>query len=230
MNNTANDAIQKLKDHFNSKLTAKQRKALLICLAIIVASYILKWIYDAAQQAAWLQQQQNIRAAQARANAARNVQKKDNANAKPGKAKLPPRIVVTDLTNLEGTWFGQRLLNANGMCTLRLELRPVPETPGNYKGYSRLNCLPPAGLTSLRGGRVLPKQQRDNLNPVAMVLTGAPEDGALHFTLDKTVVAPNDDCETTEFVVTPFGTNQVALEWREGKCRGAQLILAKNGR
>ena len=77
---------------------------------------------------------------------------------------------------------------------------------------------------------MLPKQQRDNLNPVAMVLTGVPEDGALHFTLDKTVVSPNDDCETTEFNVTPFGTNQVAVEWREGKCRGTQLILNKNGR
>jgi hypothetical protein len=116
------------------------------------------------------------------------------------------------------------------MCTLRLELRSVPQKPEDYKGYARLNCMPPAGLTSLRGGRVLPRQQRENLNPVAMVLTGVPEDGALHFTLDKTVVAPNDDCETTEFNVTPFGTNQVAVEWREGKCRGTQLILNKNGR
>ena len=197
----------------------------------MVASYVIKWLLDAAQQAAYMQQLQNQRAAQARANAAKNAQKKDADKAKAqGKAKLPPRIVVTDLTNLEGTWFGQRLLNASGMCTLRLELRPLPEPPGSYKGYSRLNCMPPAGLSSLRGGRVLPKQQRENLNPVAMVLTGAPEDGALHFTLDKTVVAPNDDCETTEFVVTPFGTNQVALEWHEGKCRGTQLILAKNGR
>jgi hypothetical protein len=225
-----NDVINQLKNHFNNKLTAKQRKALLICLAIIVASYVIKWLFDAAQQAAYMQQLQNQRAAQARTNAARDAQKKDNANAKPGKKKLPPSIVVTDLTNLEGTWFGQRLLNASGMCTLRLELRPVPQKPEDYKGYSRLNCMPPAGLTSLRGGRVLPKQQRDNLNPVAMVLTGVPEDGALHFTLDKTVVSPNDDCETTEFNVTPFGTNQVAVEWREGKCRGTQLILNKNGR
>ena len=225
-----NDLINQLKNHFNNKLTAKQRKALLICLAVIVVSYVIKWLFDAAQQAAYMQQLQNQRAAQARANAARNAQKKQEENAKTGKAKLPPRIVVTDLTNLEGTWFGQRLLSQSGMCTLRLELRPVPQKPEDYKGYSRLNCLPPAGLTSLRGGRVLPKQQRDNLNPVAMVLTGVPEDGALHFTLDKTVVSPNDDCETTEFNVTPFGTNQVAVEWREGKCRGTQLILNKNGR
>lgn len=228
MNIPTNDVFNQLKNHFNTKLTAKQRKALLICLAIVVASYVIKWLFDAAQQAAYMQQLQNQRAAQARANAARDAQKKQEA--KPGKPKLPPRIVVTDLTNLEGTWFGQRLLSASGMCTLRLELRPVPQKPEDYKGYSRLNCMPPAGLTSLRGGRVLPKQQRDNLNPVAMVLTGVPEDGALHFTLDKTVVSPNDDCETTEFNVTPFGTNQVAVEWREGKCRGTQLILNKNGR
>ena len=50
-----------------------------------------------------------------------------------------------------------------------------------------LNLQPPAGpLTAkLRGGQVLPKQQRENLNPVAMVLTGGPEDGALHFTLGE---------------------------------------------
>ena len=217
----------------NNKLTDKQKKALLICAGLFVASYIVRWFVTSAQQAAYFQQQANM-AAQARANAARNAQKENaqsqNAKGQGKQGKLPPRVVLTDLSNLSGTWMGQRLLSQSGMCTLRLELRSVPQKPEDYKGYARLNCMPPAGLTSLRGGRVLPKQQRDNLNPVAMVLTGVPEDGALHFTLDTTVVAPNDDCETTEFNVTPFGTNQVAVEWREGKCRGTQLILAKNGR
>lgn len=216
----------------NNKLTDKQKKALLICAGLFIASYIVKWLVTSAQQAAYFQQQAIL--AQQRANAARNAQKQNaqtqNDKGQGKQDKLPPRVVLTDLSNLSGTWFGQRLLNASGMCTLRLELRPVPQKPEDYKGYARLNCMPPAGLTSLRGGRVLPKQQRDNLNPVAMVLTGVPEDGALHFTLDQTVVAPNDDCETTEFNVTPFGTNQVAVEWREGKCRGTQLILNKNGR
>jgi hypothetical protein len=213
-----------------NQLNAKQRKALTICVGVSVASFAVKWIYTEAQQAALLQKQAVTRAAQQKAN--NNAPGRDSTKppARPAPPRRPPLTVVTSLGNLEGMWMGQRLLNASGMCTLRLEMRPVPEVPQDYKGYARLNCLPPAGLVSLRGGRVLPKQQRDNLNPVAMVLTGVPEDGALHFTLDKTVVAPNDDCETTEFVVTPFGTNQVALEWREGKCRGMQLILNKNGR
>jgi hypothetical protein len=207
-----------------NNLTTKQRNFYIFCGAIVVLWFVVRFMNNAAQQAAFYREQA-IRAAQQRAK----------ANTPPPAPKAPkevkiPKVVLTDLSNLSGTWWGQRLLNQSGMCTLRLEMRSVPQKPEDYKGDARLNCMPPAGLTSLRGGRVLPRQQRENLNPVAMVLTGVPEDGALHFTLDKTVMAPNDDCETTEFNVTPFGTNQVAVEWREGKCRGTQLILNKNGR
>jgi hypothetical protein len=208
-----------------SNLTTKQRNFYIFCGVIVVLWFVVRFMNNAAQQAAFYREQA-VRAQQQRAKA----NTPPPAPKAPKQDKLPPRVVLTDLSNLSGTWFGQRLMSQNGMCTLRLEMRPVPQKPEDYKGYARLNCMPPAGLTSLRGGRVLPKQQRDNLNPVAMVLTGVPEDGAMHFTLDKTVVAPNDDCETTEFNVTPFGTNQVAVEWREGKCRGTQLILNKNGR
>jgi hypothetical protein len=217
-----------------NKLTDKQKKALLICAGLFVASYIVKWLVTSAQQAAFLQQQAII-AAQQRANAAKNAPKQSeapqNAKGKGKQEKRPPLWVVTDLGNLSGTWQGSRLLARKGMCTLRLEMRPVPEKTEDYKGYARFNCVPPAGLTSFYNGGALPKQQRDNLNPVAMVLTGVPDEGSsLHFVLDKTVVTPNDDCETTQFNVTPFGTNQVAVEWREGVCRGVQLILNKSGR
>jgi len=210
-----------------NNLTVRQRNFYIFCGVLVVGWFVVRFMTNAAQQAAFFRQQA-ILAAQQRARA--TAAPKAPAPALPAVPVKPPTFVLTNLSNLEGMWMGQRLLNANGMCTLRLEMRPIPDKPDNYKGYARLNCLPPAGLVSLRGGRVLPKQQRDNLNPVAMVLTGTPEDGALRFMLDKTVVAPNDDCETTEFTVTPFGTNQVALEWHEGKCRGTQLLLGKNGR
>lgn len=211
-----------------NNLTAKQRKFYIFCGVLIVGWFVIRYMTNAAHQAAFFRQQAIQQAQQrARAEAAARAAAKPPAPAVPGR---PPLSVLTNLSNLEGMWMGQRLLNANGLCTMRLELRPIPDAKDNYKGYARLNCMPPPGLVSLRGGRVLPKQQRDNLNPVAMVLTGTPEDSALHFTLDKTVVAPNDDCQTTEFTVTPFGTNQVALEWHEGVCRGTQLLLGKNGR
>jgi len=213
----------------NNTLTAKQKKALLLCLGLVVACYIVKWIFTAAQQAAFLQRQAYLAAqmrAKAKADAAARASKA-TVPAKPAPKGPPPVTVLTNLSNLEGMWQGSRILNAQGLCTIRLELRPVPDKQDNYMGYSRFNCAPPPGVGP---ARFLPKPLRNNLSPVAIVLKGEPEDGVLHFTLDKTVVVPGDGCETSAFTVTPFGTNRVAVEWREGKCRGAQLLLDKNGR
>jgi hypothetical protein len=213
-----------------SNMTAKQRNFYIFCGVILVGWFVVRFMTNAAQQAAFFRQQAALAAQQrARAEAAARAVKTP-APAPPAVPTKPPVIVLTNLSNLEGTWLGSRILNENGLCTLRLELRPVPEKPDNYMGYSRFNCVPPPGLASLRGGGMLPKRLRENLNPVAIVLTGAPEDGALHFVLDKTVVVPGDGCETSSFTVTPFGTNRIAVEWHEGKCRGAQLLLDKNGR
>jgi len=208
-----------------NQLTAKQKKALLICLGVVVASYAVKWVITAAQQAEF--QRQAFLAAQQRAKAKANAAPKVPTPAPPAVPGRPPTIVLTNLSNLEGMWMGSRIMNQRGLCTLRLELRPVPQKPDNYMGYSRLNCAPVPGVGP---ARFLPKPLRDNLNPVAIVLTGAPEDGALHFTLDKTVVVPGDGCETSAFTVTPFGTNKIAVEWHEGQCRGVQLLMDKNGR
>jgi len=215
----------------NNKLTAKQKKALLICLGLVVASYIVKWVMTAAQQAAFLQRQAFIAAqmrARAQADAAASARaSKTQVSAIPAAPAKPPTFVLTNLSNLEGMWMGSRIMNQRGLCALRLELRPIPGKTDNYMGYSRLNC---AGVPGVGPARFLPKPLRDNLNPVAIVLTGVPQDGALHFTLDKTLVVPGDGCETSSFTVTPFGTNKIAVEWREGQCRGVQLLMDKNGR
>ena len=211
-----------------NNMTTKQRNFYIFCGVLVVGWFVIRFMTNAAHQAAFFRQQAIQQAQQrARAEAAARAAAKPPAPAAPVR---PPRDVLTNLSNLEGMWMGSRILNEQGLCSLRLELRPVPLKPDNYMGYSRFNCMPPPGLRSLGGGRILPKPLRDNLNPVAIVLTGAPEDGALHFTLDKTVVVPGDGCETSSFTVTPFGTNQIAVEWHEGKCRGAQLLLNKNGR
>jgi len=212
-----------------SNLTKKQRNFYIFCAVLVVAWFVIRVMTNAAQQAAFFRQQA-IRAAQMRAKAeAAQRQAAARASKAPAPAAptKPPVFVLTNLSNLEGTWQGSRILNAQGLCTIRLELRPVPEKQDNYMGYSRFNCAPPPGVGP---ARFLPRTLRNNLNPVAIVMKGEPEDGALHFALDKTVVVPGDGCETSSFTVTPFGTNRIAVEWREGKCRGAQLLLDKNGR
>src|SRR5579863_3940004 len=105
-----------------NNMTAKQRNFFIFCGVLVVGWFVVRFMTNAAQQAAYFRQQA-IQQAQQRAKA--NAAPKAPA-PHPAIPARPPVTVVTNLSNLEGMWMGQRLLNANGMCTLRLEMRPIP--------------------------------------------------------------------------------------------------------
>jgi hypothetical protein len=69
----------------------------------------------------------------------------------------------------------------------------------------------------------------DHINPDAATLTGTVEKGAIHCHADKTVGTDINGCAVTEFTVTPFGTNVVAAEWKEGACAGGNMLLQEVG-
>jgi hypothetical protein len=205
-----------------TKLTKQQQKALLICLGVIVASYVVRWLYASAQELANRQKQINL--AQQRAKAAPRVP----TTSAPAKPSRPVSPFVTTLSNLSGFWKGQNLVAGQGFCTLGLELREL-ETPANYTAYSTLSCMAPPSLWGLKGGQLLPPRMRDEMLPTAITLQGTPENGAIRFQVDKTVVSPMSGCATTSFMVTPFGTNRIAAQWREGLCQGGQILMARIG-
>ena len=200
-------------------MTPKQRNFLVLCGAILVVWYVGRSVISSMQQAEY-RRQQALRAAQLRAQA--------KPPAPPSAPLVNPLLKfspLTNLSNLSGFWGGQGLLAGQGLCTLHLELREMQDTPGNYTGYSTLGCTPAPALWGLKGGRLLPPNIRNNMGPKALILTGAPENGAIRFQVDKTVVGDPDSCATTSFTVTPFGTNKVAAQWREGPCQNAQILL-----
>lgn len=205
-----------------TKLTKQQQKALLIALGVIVASYVVRWLYTSAQELA--NRQQQIRLAQQRAKAPARVP----VTPQPAKPSRPVSPFVTTLSNLSGFWKGQNLVAGQGFCTLALELREM-ETPANYTAYSTLSCMAPPSLWGLKGGQLLPPRMRDEMLPTAITLQGMPENGVIRFQVDKTVVSPMSRCATTSFTVTPFGTNRIAAEWHEGLCQGGQILMARIG-
>lgn len=206
-----------------NNMTTKQRNFLIFCGVLVVGWYVIRLIGNASQQAAYYRQQAIIAAQQrAKALAAARV-----PSPAPPIRFSPPGL--TTLTNLAGVWIGHGLIPPRGLCTLRLELRDA-DTPANYTGYSTLGCQPAPGVWGSQGGQFLPQDMRNNLSPKAIVMTGAPENGAIRFQVDKTVIGDSDICATTSFTITPFGTNKVAAQWREGTCRGVQFLLDKGGR
>jgi hypothetical protein len=229
-------------------MTAQQRRALLICLGIVVGSYITHSIIITAMQMAYYQQQAArqlaIRAAQQRAKAAATTahapappaattlpptsQPTPAAGPPAGRAAIPAKEVTppSPFARFQGIWRGRAALDSRGICDLRFELREKPDEPGNFSGYSTMTCSAVGAL--MPGKQVSVKEQTLNvMDPEAAIFTGKPENGSLQFHVDKTVGADSNGCAPTAFTLTPFGGNQLAAEWREATCRGGHMILGR---
>jgi len=227
-------------------MTAQQRKALLICLGIVVGSYIAHSIIITAMQMAYYQQQaarqQAIRAAQQRAKAAApHALAPQPATALPppsqatpttaspaGRAAIPAKEVSppSPFARFQGIWRGRAALDGRGICDLKFELREKPDEPGNFSGYSTMTCSAVGALMPSK--QVSVKEQTLNvMDPEAAIFTGKPENGSLQFHVDKTVGTDSNGCAPTAFTLTPFGGNQLAAEWHEATCRGGHMILVK---
>lgn len=215
----------------NITITKQQRNFFLLCAAVAVVYYVAHTIETYALQAAFYREQAS-RAAQQRDKALAQAKAQKEAAARASAATKaiasgttvvtrPPAVVLTSLANLSGTWKGQGALSGRGVCTLKLELREG-QAPGGYSGYSTLSCVTP----SVRGRA----KSASRVNPAAAVLTGVPENGSIRFRVDKTIEADANGCAATSFTATPFGTNQIAVQWQEGSCQGGQVLLSKNGR
>ena len=98
-----------------------------------------------------------------------------------------------------------------------------------YAGYFSLTCAENPLVIAAKA-RNDPSAIFTTVNPAASVITGAPEGGSIRFSVDNTISTDTDGCATTSFMVTPFGTNRIAAQWREGRCQGGQVILEKSGK
>lgn len=210
-------------------MTNKQRKALWICVGIVVASYVGRSIIDSARQAAYYQQQA-MRAAQQRAYAKEHPPAPARAPSVPvvpakiaTPASAPNPAVAPAVETLSGIWRGRTALPGRGICTLTIELHEG--TPGHFTGFSTLGCG--------NFGPLMSKEDRNpaaatlnRMSPAAEIVSGAMENGTIHLTVDKTVSTNSNGCAATSFNLTPFA-KQIAAEWQEGTCQGGRILLGR---
>ena len=123
-----------------------------------------------------------------------------------------------------GKWRAVGPVTDRGTCTLSLELKNSA-TPGEALGYPTLDCvsLPPMEFRSPLTARADAMRMLNSRVPTSAVLSTRVAQGDLQFHIDENVGGP---CPFTAFTVTPFGTNQIAAEWKDA-CGGGQMILSK---
>jgi hypothetical protein len=213
-------------------MASKQRKLLMICIGVIVASYIVRSVVIGVLQMRYYQQQA-IRAAQQKAKA------KPTPIPPAVKAPAPPRIAArpkatppsrppkpqpSPYAKLSGIWQGRAAIDGRGICDVKFELREK-ESFGHFSGYSTMTCTAAGPLV---GKRLNPRLLTLNrMDPEAAILSGRMESGSILFHADKTVGADANGCAVTSFSLTPFGSNQLAAEWQEQTCAGGHTLLRK---
>jgi hypothetical protein len=183
-------------------MTEKQRKFAIGCAVLLFVWFGLKFIVGRIHQAQ-LGEERARRALQQR---------------KPQAAPAPPdpRLALARQFDPQiGLWSGTQPLPGWGACMMRFELRKKPNEVASYFGYPTLSCIPTPPRSAVIHGTVL-------RSPLAAILSGAPQNGSLVFTLDKTVTTETNGCSFTAFSVTPFGQDKVAAQWQEGQCADGQ--------
>jgi hypothetical protein len=217
-------------------MTTKQRNFLILCGALLFAYYVGRSVISSMQREAYFRQQAQ-RAAEQRAKAKQKEEEKKKEDEKrkalaaaTAAASAPKKFSpLTTTSNLSGTWKGEGALTGHGICTLRLELRETENTPGHYTGYSTLSCENVAPLMQ-PGARNRAYALKNKMDPAASILSGVPENGSIHFHVDKTINTHPGGCAATSFTATPFGTNKIAVQWQEGECQGGEILLGRSGR
>lgn len=217
-------------------MTAKQRKFMIWCGVIVVAFYMGRSIIASMSQAAYYRRQQAIRAAQAQ-KAKQKITVPEVAPAATAPTPAPPTGVAPNANipgttmpraKIAGVWHGRSLLEGRGLCDLRFEIRET--APDKYSGYSGIACFSVSPMMAAKDLRNAKSAMLNRLDPDAAILSGALENGVLHFTSTKNIGQDINGCAVSSLTLTPFGNDRMAAEWQAGDCPGGHMILGKSGK
>ena len=98
---------------------------------------------------------------------------------------------------------------------------PDPVTPDHYSGALMEHCIPAVLPFWGKTGMQAMNNGANALTPVNAILSGTANNKSLPFNIDKSITGT---CPITAATVTPFGTQQLALEWKDG-CGDGDMIL-----
>jgi hypothetical protein len=202
-------------------MTKQNRKILLICIGVIIASFVIRNVVISAIQMA--RYRQAVLAAQQRkAQQAVAPGPVKPAEPQPAAPAPPPPFPYP------GVWAGSAAVEGKGLCETRIEMRVIESQPDHFTGDWSMTCRPYRPLISKeRAG--LGAGMLNRLTPEAAIFSGIFKDGAMQFTVDKVVARDAEGCSPTYFAITPFGSAQLASEWQEGaNCPpGGHMMLHK---
>jgi hypothetical protein len=206
-------------------MNPKQKKLIWIAGIVVIVFYFAPSVLNSIRYAALIRAQNEAR--MAKPPAAKSASPLPGSPVAPASAGTVPGAAATSTAspqfdNLIGIWQGMALLPEHGNCNMKLELRNAPE-PGQIKGFPVMVCVQIPVIST--GPKTFAQY-----SPASAVITGKPTGNAVEFTVDKVVSKGEGHCAFTSFTVTPFGSDQIAAEWKQDTCPAGQILLRRIGK
>jgi hypothetical protein len=215
-------------------MNPQQKKLLWIAIIVVAVFYVAPSFLNSIRRAVFIRQQPAAQAA--RQAAARPTSPLPASSAAPGAAGAAPNAtaVPAEFNALIGVWQGASPLPGQGVCNLRLELRKSPADPARFAGFPVLACMPALSPLTPQSPAQVQSALTAGFTPMTAVLSGAPQNGAIQFTVDKVIGKTPGGCAMTSFTVTPYGNDLIAAEWQDGLCpagdQQGHILLKRVGR
>ncbi|NYF52449.1 hypothetical protein [Tunturiibacter gelidoferens] len=199
------------------QLTEKQKKIALIVGAVLLAIHFAPGFIN------------NLRHA---APAPAVVQKQSAAHVAPAPPPPPPSPEIVAAAKYGGIWAGSELMPDQNRCSIRIEIRLSDDTK-RLKGYESKTCIPTQPFAGGKGihGQSVADVMRETA-PVSAVMTGAPVEGGIRFTVDSLIGTPYDGYSLIGMTITDFGQGQVQAQWQsqrspQAPCPDNRMLLKK---
>jgi hypothetical protein len=114
-----------------------------------------------------------------------------------------------------------------GTCNFGLEIKPQSNTAKPFAGYANVLCV---DMTIPNGTKMdaasMAILTAEKVAPSSTVLSGNVTNGSLAYLTDKVVSRDYKKCDMESLDVTPFGSGQLAVQWKDN-CGGGQLTLGR---
>jgi hypothetical protein len=132
-----------------------------------------------------------------------------------------------ETTEFAGKWVGSALVKGRGTCKFGLEIGTQQNPDKPFTAYTNMLCvdmtLPPGGKMSAETSAIWTAER---LAPESTVLSGSVVNGTMTYKTDRVVSHGQGKCDMESMEITPFGSGQVAAEWKDN-CGGGEMTLAK---
>jgi len=151
-----------------------------------------------------------------RRKAAQAKQKSTETVPAEEKKPLPPGF-----HRLAGHWIGRSTLPDRGFCTMEFELHVTPDN--GFSGNSSMACQPLFGVTKSADAM----NNLIHVNRLSAIMAGEADAESIKLHGVQTIDETHIGCVMGGFRVTPFGDNQLAIQWDDSPCKGGQMIMQR---